>query len=123
MTTSPPSRVWPVPAPAPGGQASVELLGILPLALLIALAIAQLLAAGSARELAGNAAEAGAAAILQGADPAQAARAALPGWSRERTTVHVSERRVEIRIRPRTVIPLVANHLEAHASADAGPPS
>src|SRR5215218_5290365 len=117
MTSSPASRVWPLPAPS--GQASVELLGILPLALLIALAIAQLLAAGSARELAGNAAEAGAAAILQGTDPEQAARAALPGWSRERATVHVSERRVEIRVRPRTVIPLVANHLEAHASADA----
>jgi hypothetical protein len=119
MTTPPASRVWPVPGPS--GQASVELLGILPLALLIALAIAQLLAAGSARELAGNAAEAGAAAILQGTDPAEAARAALPGWSRDRAAVHVSERRVEIRIRPRALIPLLSNHLEAHASADAGP--
>jgi hypothetical protein len=114
-------RLWPVPGPC--GQASVELLGILPLALLIALAIAQLLAAGSARELAGNAAEAGAAALLQGADPAEAARKALPGWSRDRATVHVSGHRVEIHLRPRTVIPLLANHLEARASADAGPPT
>lgn len=114
-------RLWPVPGPR--GQASVELLGILPLALLIALAIAQLLAAGSARELAGNAAEAGAAALLQGADPTEAARDALPGWSRDRATVHVSAHRVEIYLRPRTVIPLLVNHLEAHASADAGPPT
>jgi hypothetical protein len=112
MTAEPATRVWPLPGPR--GQASVELLGILPLAL-------QLLAAGSARELACNAAEAGAVALLQGADPAEAARNALPGWSRERAMVHVSHRRVEIRLRPRTVIPIVANHLEAHATADAGP--
>ena len=105
-----------------GGQASVELVALLPLAALIALAIGQLLAAGSARELAGNAAEAGAAALLQGADPTAAARAALPGWSRARTTVHVAGRRVEVRVRPRTVVPLLAERLEASATADAGPP-
>jgi hypothetical protein len=121
ITISPASRLW--PAPGARGQASVELLGILPLALLIALAIAQLLAAGSARELAGNAAEAGAAALLQGADPREAARNALPGWSHDRATVDISGHRVEIRLRPRTVIPLLANRLEAHASADAGPPT
>jgi hypothetical protein len=115
------ARMWPVPGPR--GQASVELLGILPLALLIALAIAQFLAAGSARELAGNAAEAGAAALLQGTDPTEAARNALPGWSRDRATIDISGHRVEIHLRPRTVIPLLANHLEAHASADAGPPT
>jgi hypothetical protein len=104
------------------GQASVELVALLPLAALIALAIGQLLAAGAARELAGNAAEAGAAALLQGGDPATAARAALAGWSRERTTVHVAGRRVEIHVRPRTLIPVLAGRLEASASADAGPP-
>jgi hypothetical protein len=109
------------PRPAPAGQASVELVAILPLALLVALAIAQLLAAGMARELAGNAAEAGAVAVLQGTDPGAAARAALPGWSRERATVRVSGRRIEIRVRPRTVIPLLADRLAATASADAGP--
>ena len=104
------------------GQASVELVALLPLAALIALAIGQLLAAGSARELAGGAAEAGAAALLQGTDPAAAARDALPGWSRERTTVHVAGRRIEVRVRPRTVIPVLAQRLEASATADAGPP-
>jgi hypothetical protein len=120
------ARLWPLPAPrGPGsdGQATVELLGILPLAVLVALAIAQLLAAGAARELAGNAAEAGAAAILQGADPGKAARDALPGWSRSRAAVRVSDRRVDVTLRPRTMIPLLADQLEAHASADAGPRS
>src|SRR4051812_2812642 len=105
-----------------GGQASVELVALLPLASLVALAIGQLLAAGSARELAGNAAEAGAAALLQGSDPTAAARAALPGWSRERTTVHVAGRQVEVRGRPRTVVPLLVERREASATADAGPP-
>lgn len=104
------------------GQASVELVALLPLAALIALAIGQLLAAGAARELAGNAAEAGAAALLQGGDPAAAAREALPGWSRERTTVQVAGRRVEVHLRPRTVVPVLAGRLEASAAADAGPP-
>jgi hypothetical protein len=107
---------------ASAGQASVEAVAILPLALLVALAIAQLLAAGAARELAGNAAEAGAVALLQGDDPAAAAHAALPGWSRERASVRVSGRRIEIRIRPRTVIPLLADRLVAMASSDAGAP-
>jgi len=106
---------------ATAGQASIELVALLPLAVLVALAIAQFLAAGAARETAGNAAEAGAVAILQGTDPAAAARAALPGWSRRRTTVHIARRRVEIRVRPRAVVSLVSDHLEAVASADAGP--
>jgi hypothetical protein len=104
------------------GQASVELVALLPLTALIALAIGQLLAAGAARELAGNAAEAGAAAVLQGGDPTAAARAALPGWSRERASVHVAGRRVDVHVRPRVVVPVMAGLLEASASADAGPP-
>jgi hypothetical protein len=104
------------------GQASVELVAVLPLAALVALAIGQLLAAGAAGELAANAAEAGAAAILQGVDPTAAARDALPGWSRERASIRVSGRRVEVRLRPRVVAPILAERLERTASADAGPP-
>ena len=103
------------------GQASVELIGVVPLALLIALAIGQLLAAGAARELAGNAAEAGATALLQGGDAASAAWAALPGWSRGHASVSVSGRRVAVRLRPPTVLPGLAARLEASASAYAGP--
>jgi hypothetical protein len=117
-----PSAAAPSRTPSAAGQASVEVVALLPLAALVALAIGQLLAAGSARELAGNAAEAGAAALLQGGDPAAAARGALAGWARERATVRVAGRRVEVQVRPRTVIPVLAGRLEASATADAGPP-
>jgi len=103
------------------GQATVELVGILPLAVLVALAVGQLLAAGAARELAGNAAEAGAAAMVQGTDPRAAARDALPGWSDDRAEIEISGRRVRVRLRPVPVIPGLADELAATIVADAGP--
>jgi hypothetical protein len=106
-----------------GGQATVELVGMLPLAVLVALAVGQLLAAGAARELAGNAAEAGAAAILQETDPQAAARDALPGWSDDHVEIAVSGRRVRVALRPVPVIPGVADRLTATVVADAGPES
>ncbi len=104
------------------GQASVELVGVLPLVALLALALGQLLAAGAARELAGNAAEAGATALLQRRDPAAAARDALPGWSRRRTSITVEGRVVRVTLRP-PGLPGLAAALDAHAAADAGPAS
>ena len=56
------------------GQASVELVAVLPLAVVVALAAGQAVAAGAAAELAGHAAEAGAVALLQDGDPRRAAR-------------------------------------------------
>jgi hypothetical protein len=103
------------------GQATVELVGVLPLAVLVALAVGQLLAAGAARELAGNAAEAGATAILQGTDPKDAAHDALPGWSDDHVEIAVSGRRVRVVLRPMPVIPGVADRLTATVVADAGP--
>jgi hypothetical protein len=99
----------------------VELVGMLPLAVLVALAAGQLLAAGAARELAGHAAEAGAVAIVQGIDPREAAREALPGWSSKRVDVRVRDRRVRVRVRPLTLIPGLADELAATVTADAGP--
>jgi hypothetical protein len=104
-----------------GGQASVELVALLPLAAVVALCAGQVLAAGQARELAGNAAGAGAVGLLQGSDPREAARAALPGWSRERVAVRVDGRRVRVRLRPRAVLPGLSGRLTASAVADAGP--
>src|SRR5688500_8776407 len=104
------------------GQATVELVALLPVMAVVALAVGQLLAAGAAHELAGNAAEAGAAAILQGGDAREAARAALPGWSRERAELRVDGRRVRVRLAPRTVLPGLAS-LTGTATADAGPPA
>src|SRR3954452_3027912 len=105
------------------GQATVELVGVLPLAVLVALVGGQLLAAGAARELAGNAAEAGAAAILQGQDPEAAARDALPGWSDDHADVRVTGRVVRVRLRPVAVVPGIADRLAATVVADAGPAS
>lgn len=106
---------------AADGQASVELVALAPFVVVAVLAAAQLLAAGAARELAGHAAEAGAVALLQDADPGQAAREAIPGWSRGRLHVRVDARRVRVRLRPRTFMPGLATLLETTGEADAGP--
>jgi hypothetical protein len=103
------------------GQASIELVGMVPLCVVVLLAIAQLLAAGAAREAAGAAAQAGAMAMRQGGEPADAARAAVPGWTRERLRVRVDGRRVTVRIVPPGLLPGVARALAAAATADAGP--
>jgi hypothetical protein len=106
---------------AESGQASVELVALAPLLVVVAFAAAQLLAAGAAAELADHAAEAGAIALLQDRDAAAAARAAVPGWSRERMSVRVIGRRVRVGLRPVSALPGLAGLLEAHGEADAGP--
>jgi hypothetical protein len=60
------------------GQASVELVALLPLLAVVAFALWQAVVAGQAVWLAGAAARAAARAHALGADPAPAARAALP---------------------------------------------
>lgn len=70
------------------GQASIELLGALPLLAALVLASWQLVILGESWWLAGIAARAGARAELVGGDVARSARAALPpGWAR-RVAVH-----------------------------------
>lgn len=106
--------------PGESGQASVELVTLAPLLVVVALAVAQLLAAGAATELAAHAAEAGAIALLQGGDPRAAAREAVPGWSRRRMTVGVDRRAVHVRLRPPSPLPGLADLLEARSTAHAG---
>jgi len=117
----PPPQRAPLPRLAAAqGQTAIELLTVLPLAVAVVMVAFQLLAAGASRELAGNAAGAGAAASLQGLDPRVAARDALPGWSRSRVEVEVRGRRVRVRLRPVAVVPGAAGALTATAEADAG---
>jgi pilus assembly protein CpaE len=83
------------------GQATVEFLGILPAAIVAALVAWQLVLAGQATWLAGNAARVAARAQAVGRDPVAAARSALPsglernlrvvpaGDGSGRVTVHV----------------------------------
>jgi hypothetical protein len=99
----------------------VELVAALPVVVVLAVAIGQFLAARAAGELAGHAAEAGAVALLEGADPVRMAREALPGWSRSRVRVAVVDRHVRVWIRPREVLPGLGRVLTATSEADAGP--
>ncbi len=112
---------WP-PLGSNGGQATVELLAVTPLLLAVALAAAQLLASGLCRELAAEAAGAGAAAILQDRSPQQAARQTMPGWSHSKLKVTRRGRQIEVSAAPPTLVPGLASLLAVTARADAGPP-
>lgn len=103
------------------GQASIEVLGFLPLVGLIALVAFTFVASQTAAEQAGEAAEAGALMLLQGGgDPRTAARQALPDKVRERATIKVDGGRVHVRVRPRLPLPALADRLAGEAHADAG---
>jgi Flp pilus assembly protein TadG len=110
-------------ARAASGQASVEVVALLPLLLVLALTVFSVIAAHSADEQAGAAAEAAALALLQGGDPHDAAVAALPDAVRRRATVTLSGRRVHVHVVPRVPLPLpgLPHLLAGSAEADAGP--
>ena len=103
------------------GQASVEVLGALPAILVAGLVVFQLLALGYSKVLAGNAAEAAALAIAGGGEPRDAARAAVPGWSRAHMRVDVSGGHVRVRMRPPSPLRVVAQALEIEAAAEVEP--
>lgn len=103
------------------GQASVELLGVVPLVVAVGLATAQLLAVAAAHEQAGAAAVAGAIALGRGEEASRAARRVVgPGFA-TRGTVVVRGRVVRVRLRPASVVPGAAGLLTAEVEADAGP--
>jgi hypothetical protein len=103
------------------GQATVELIAVLPLLVLLALGAGQLMAAGRAKELAGHAAAAGAVALIQGQEPTRAARESLPDGFGHRLQVTASDRRVAVELRPAAVLPGLSGMLAARVTADAGP--
>lgn len=105
------------------GQASVELVGFLPLVAVVAVALLQLLAAGATAELAGHAAEAGAVAMAEGGNPAAAARAAVPGWSRHGMRIRVRGTGVRVHLSPPAPIHAVSDLLGSTAHANAGRPA
>jgi hypothetical protein len=104
----------------PNGQATVELVALLPLLLVTALAAAALIAAHAAGEQAGQAAEAGAVALLRGDDARAAARAALPTAARRRASIAVQGRRVTVTLRPHLPLHALEGRLTAHVTAAAG---
>ena len=101
------------------GQATVELAALLPLLAVVALSAYAVLAARTAGEQAGAAAEAGAIALIQDGDPRAAARDNLPRAARRHSRTTLEDRRVTVTVRPR--VPLLARWLTARATADAGP--
>ncbi len=123
ITQCPRASTAPVPS-SPRGQASVELVGLLPLVAVIALAVVTVLASHVAEEQAGEAAEAGALAVLQGGmEPKDAAERSLPEEARKRATITVADGRVHVRVRPRIVLPIpgLAERLAGEARATARP--
>lgn len=109
-----PRRAW------ERGQASVELVAMLPVAAVVLLAALQVLAAGAAHVMAGHAAGAGAIALLEHADARLAAQDALPDWSRRRMTITLEGSVVSVRLRPPTLVPGLAGLLTSTERADAG---
>ena len=104
------------------GQASVELVAALP-ALALAAAIAlQLLLVGYSVSIADGAAEAGALAGAAGDDAREAAKDALPGWARSRSSVTVEGGRVSVELRPPTPLPGLAEALTISSEAWSRPP-
>lgn len=87
------------------GQASVELVGILPLVAVIVAVLWQAVVAGQAVWLAGTAARAAARAEAIGGDPARAARRTLPAsLQRDLKTVTEDDGAVRVRIRIPSVV-------------------
>ena len=103
------------------GQATVELLGLIPVAIAVGIAVFCVLAAGRARELAAHAAGAGAVALLQDGDPEAAARRAAIGSSAGAMRVSVRGRVVTVEVRPALPVRTLSEALAATRSADAGP--
>ena len=104
------------------GQAAIEVVGALPALLLLALVLAQLLAAGYAAVLAGQGSEAGALALATGRNPRAAVRDALPGWARARMSVTTSRGAVRVSLRPPSLVPGAGRVLEVRSrAAVAGP--
>jgi hypothetical protein len=103
------------------GQASVELVAVIPLVVTVGFVVFSFMAAAAAGELAAQAAKAGAIALLQERDPTEAARAALPGGSRRFAEIEVDGRRVTVQVRPRGPIGPINARLTVRAAANAGP--
>lgn len=106
------------------GQASVELVAILPLLVACALIGAQALSAGWALWSAGNAARAGARAEHVGGDAERAARRALPPRLRDEARIagpdaHRDEIRVNVRA-PALIPSLDGGRFEAATKLSAG---
>jgi hypothetical protein len=99
------------------GQASVELAGGVAAVLLLALVGFQLLAVGYGTVMADHAAEAAALSLVNGSDPARAARAAVPGWPKDLLRVRSAHDRVEVTLLPPTALSFLHGRLAVTGEA------
>ena len=99
------------------GQASVEVLGTVPVFLLVALCLFQLLAAGYTIVIADNASQAAAIAVANGDDPDDAAREAAPGLSHKSVRVKQHGEKITVKLRPPGPIRQVVEKLTISSSA------
>lgn len=104
------------------GQATVETIALVPVLLIVGVGLMQLLAVGYASVLAGGAAEAGALALARGTDPRAAALRALPGWSEANARIAVEGGRVQVRLRPPSVLRALGERVEVNAAAEVEAP-
>jgi hypothetical protein len=104
------------------GQASVELIAALPAFALAAVLALQLLLVGYSLTIADGAAEAGALAGAAGRDARDAAREALPGWARGRSSVSADDGRVRVEVRPPAPLRAISKALAVSSEAWARPP-
>lgn len=100
------------------GQAAAELVAVVPLLIVLALALGQLAVAGHAAWAAANAARAGARAAHVGGDAERVALDALPGHLRDGADVSTEEA-VEVHVRAPALLPGVPSiPVSASASLD-----
>jgi hypothetical protein len=72
--------------------------------------------------VADSAAEAAAIALVNGRDPVQAARAAAPGWARDRIDVQKERGHVRVMLRAPAVLRVLRGPVRAQAEASVRPP-
>lgn len=97
------------------GQASVEVVALAPIIVICGVLGLQALVAGANHVAAANALHAGVLAGELGRNPEAAARAAAPGWPTGRFTVSMRGRRIKVRLRPRAIVPPLADLLTVDA--------
>lgn len=99
------------------GQSSVEAVLMTPIVILCCLIGLQALVAGANFVAADNAAHAGALAGQLDRDPKKAAREAAPGWSTSQLEVRTRGSRVRVRLKPRSIFPLLSGLLVVTSEA------
>lgn len=107
--------------PGERGQASVELVAVVPALLLAGLIGLQMTLAGLAWSHADSAVEAGALAAAGGGEPAAAVRSSLPGWARDGAEIEVDGGEVSLRLEPPSIVPGLGDALAIESTAWARP--